>query len=219
MGCPYPVRDWMSTKSLWLFKGVKRMQVDWENERRACTMVSLSLWAWKKKDFQFWRFVDLILSFSVIIKLYEYYSPQQPLLLLLVLYCKYYRCNYRCYYYYAISINATTSNILLLLLCCYCRVLFSASYELRVTNICIYCAYNIGELWAFYEFNHFIIIKIKIKALPSKRDWFLRLTVLVGDAIWYIDLAICGFRPQASSLCAWISILETFWHCYVSKHY
>lgn len=42
---PYPERDWMSTKSLCLFKGVKRMHVDRENDRRPAMMVSLSLWA------------------------------------------------------------------------------------------------------------------------------------------------------------------------------
>lgn len=39
---PYPDKDLMFTKSLWPFKGVKRMQVDLANERKAWTILSLS---------------------------------------------------------------------------------------------------------------------------------------------------------------------------------
>lgn len=47
----YPVRDWMSTKSLWLWWGVKRMQVEPSKERRPWRMVSRSLLAgqWKQQ--------------------------------------------------------------------------------------------------------------------------------------------------------------------------
>lgn len=47
VGCPYPERDSIFTKSLWPFKGVKRMQVDRANEFRALMMVSFSCWAWQ----------------------------------------------------------------------------------------------------------------------------------------------------------------------------
>jgi len=40
---PYPERDWMSTKSACLFKGVKRMQVESAKERRPWMMVFLCL--------------------------------------------------------------------------------------------------------------------------------------------------------------------------------
>lgn len=50
-------------------------------------------------------------------------------------------------------------------------------------------------------------------------DCLLRLTELIGDAVGYIDIAIGGFRPQAASGCARISILQTGWYCYVSKHH
>lgn len=43
LGIRYPDIDWMLTKSSWPFRGVKRMQVPFENERNALTIVSLSL--------------------------------------------------------------------------------------------------------------------------------------------------------------------------------
>lgn len=48
-GC-YPERDWMSTKSLSLWRSLKRRQVEPWNDSRPLTMMLLSLWAWKKYD-------------------------------------------------------------------------------------------------------------------------------------------------------------------------
>lgn len=52
----YPERDWMSTKSLSVWRGLKRMQVEASNEFRALTMMSLSLWARRRKILRKSRF-------------------------------------------------------------------------------------------------------------------------------------------------------------------
>jgi hypothetical protein len=41
--CPYPERYWMSTKSLWRSKGMKRMQVELAKDATALMMVFRSL--------------------------------------------------------------------------------------------------------------------------------------------------------------------------------
>lgn len=46
-----------------------------------------------------------------------------------------------------------------------------------------------------------------------------RLTKHIGNAVRYINVAISSFLPQAASSCTGISILQTCWHCYVSKHH